>query len=92
MEKGKLQNMIRYTEKKKNRTKQNKLNKQQKQTKKMQLYEMICKQTMRLLVKKGLNLAGRKQYTMALRPLRQSAIIHSLSFGYFTFGSAFKKP
>lgn len=53
---------------------------------------MICKQTMRLLVKKGLNLAGRKQYTMALRPLRQSAIIHSLSFGYFTFGSAFKKP
>ena len=55
----------------------------------MQMYEMICKQTMRLLMKKGLDLAGRKQYTMALR---QSAIILSLSFGYFTFGSAFKKP
>ena len=42
----------RGTPKKKTQTKQNKkqnkLNKQQKQTKKMQLYETICKQTMRL--------------------------------------------
>lgn len=92
MEKGKLQNMIRYTEKKKKQNKTKQTEQAAKTNKKMQLYEMICKQTMRLLVKKGLNLAGRKQYTMALRPLRQSAIIHSLSFGYFTFGSAFKKP
>ena len=49
MEEGKLQNMIRNTEK--NKTKQNKTKQTEqaaKTNKKMQLYEMICKQTMRL--------------------------------------------
>ena len=52
---------------------------------------MICKQTMRLWVKKGLDRAGRKQYTMALR---QRAIILSLIelwLFLITLGSAFKK-
>ena len=51
----------------------------------MHFYEMICKQMMRLQVRKGLDLAGREQYTMALR---QGTIILFMSFGYFTFGSA----
>ena len=40
--------MIRNTGKKEETKQSEKQNKQQKQTKKMQMYEMICKQTMRL--------------------------------------------
>ena len=49
LEKGKLQNMIRNTEKKEaNKTKTKQTKQTAKTNKKMRIYEMICKQTMRL--------------------------------------------